>query len=276
MSRTPFDENLDYCFAAAPHFADEVRAAARALADKTGVASHDALVVLGSGLKNALDDMGELVCELTFADIPGVMTPTAEGHGAAVYSRKVADKNVLVFTGRSHLYEGLTPTQICMGVRVAAAAGVTSALLTNAGGCLRDWELGDVMAIADHMNFASASPFVGGAFTDISHVWDASLTSEFAEKGIAQRTGVYTILRGPEYQTMAESRFLQMAGVDMVGMSTVLEAIALHQLGVRVAGLSVTSDLSFSDAPCEHEQVMAAVASAAPKVRAALELMLNS
>ena len=291
----------------------------------TGVDSHAVLVTLGSGLREVSLDQDawtargwRLRARLPLSDLPGVPVPTAEGHGreilsftvpAAVVFRGedgvsargegafVGEVPVLVATGRSHLYEGLAPTQIVQLSRIAAAAGVEFALLTNAGGCLYRpggentasgvcipdtaragatakedrWQLGDLMVIDDHVNLSGASPFTGPVFVDIWQIWDRELSAVLS--GIAPRRGVYALLRGPEFQTAAETRALAGLGIDMVGMSTVLEAIALHQLGVRVCGLSVTSDFSFSSAPTTHQAVLKAVRDAFPQIRCAVEVL---
>lgn len=291
----------------------------------TGVDSHAVLVTLGSGLREVSLDQDawtargwRLRARLALSDLPGVPVPTAEGHGGEILSFTVpaavvfrgedgvsargegafvGEVPVLVATGRSHLYEGLAPTQIVQLSRIAAAAGVEFALLTNAGGCLYRpggentasgvcipdtaragatakedrWQLGDLMVIDDHVNLSGASPFTGPVFVDIWQIWDRELSAVLS--GIAPRRGVYALLRGPEFQTAAETRALAGLGIDMVGMSTVLEAIALHQLGVRVCGLSVTSDFSFSSAPTTHQAVLKAVRGAFPQIRCAVEAL---
>ena len=291
----------------------------------TGVDSHAVLVTLGSGLREVSLDQDawtargwRLRARLPLSDLPGVPVPTAEGHGGEILSFTVpaavvfrgedgvsargegafvGEVPVLVATGRSHLYEGLAPTQIVQLSRIAAAAGVEFALLTNAGGCLYRpggentacgvcipdtaragatakedrWQLGDLMVIDDHVNLSGASPFTGPVFVDIWQIWDRELSAILS--GIAPRRGVYAMLRGPEFQTAAETRALAGLGIDMVGMSTVLEAIALHQLGVRVCGLSVTSDFSFSSAPTTHQAVLKAVRGAFPQIRCAVEAL---
>ena len=291
----------------------------------TGVDSHAVLVTLGSGLREVSLDQDawtargwRLRARLPLSDLPGVPVPTAEGHGGEILSFTVpaavvfrgedgvsargegafvGEVPVLVATGRSHLYEGLAPTQIVQLSRIAAAAGVEFALLTNAGGCLYRpggentasgvcipdtaragatakedrWQLGDLMVIDDHVNLSGASPFTGPVFVDIWQIWDRELSAVLS--GIAPRRGVYALLRGPEFQTAAETRALAGLGIDMVGMSTVLEAIALHQLGVRVCGLSVTSDFSFSSAPTTHQAVLKAVRDAFPQIRCAVEAL---
>lgn len=291
----------------------------------TGVDSHAVLVTLGSGLREVSLDQDawtargwRLRARLALSDLPGVPVPTAEGHGGEILSFTVpaavvfrgedgvsargegafvGEVPVLVATGRSHLYEGLAPTQIVQLSRIAAAAGVEFALLTNAGGCLYRpggentvsgvcipdtaragatakedrWQLGDLMVIDDHVNLSGASPFTGPVFVDIWQIWDRELSAVLS--GIAPRRGVYAMLRGPEFQTAAETRALAGLGIDMVGMSTVLEAMALHQLGVRVCGLSVTSDFSFSSAPTTHQAVLKAVRDAFPQIRCAVEAL---
>ena len=177
-------------------------------------------------------------------------------------------------TGRTHLYEGLGARPVTALSRASVAAGISRAVLTNANGCLKPWNLGDVMAITDHVNLSGASPFDGPLFLDVSAVWDAQMTG--ALRGVCQREGTYAILRGTEYQTMAETRILAGLGVDCVGMSTVMEAITLHALGVRVAGMSVVSDLSFADAPTDPSAVVEAASAARQTVVAGIEAALGT
>lgn len=241
--------------------------AAAVIAEVSGVARHDLFVMCGSGLAHCLDEF-ECVASIPIAQL-GVPVPAAEGHGGEVKSLVVELEDgrtvhVLVATGRIHLYEGYDPRDVVQLSRVAAMTGVRAAVLTNASGCLRQWNLGDVVAITDHINLSGRSPFTGPVFTDIARVWDGELIEACTD---AQRRGVYAICSGPEFQTLAESRMMRDAfGVDIVGMSTIMEAIALHQMEVRVAGLSVVADLSFAETPCVHEQVLRAVEGANPTV----------
>ncbi len=246
---------------------------ARAIAHLSGVEHHDAVVVLGSGLAGALDGAwGEPRARFRLSDIPGVLEPRADGHIDEVRSYAVSGQWVLVALGRTHLYEGVSASRVTSFVRAAAASGATRAILCNANGCLRDWSLGDVVAIEDHLNFSGSSPFDGTVFLDPSGTWDAGLTAALA--GVCERRGVYAILRGPEYQTRAETRWLASTGADVVGMSTVMEALTLHALGVRVAGMSVVSDLSFAEAPTDPSAVVEAAARAGDTVRRGIEAAL--
>ena len=257
---------------------------AHQIARRTGAPYHDLLVVLGSGAADALAAWGEPEASLPLSDLPGVLAPVAPGHDDRLDSYVVGrdqeaseqegggERRVLVARGRSHLYEGHGPGPVVALARIAAAAGVRGAVLVNAGGCLRSWRIGEVMAITDHLNLTGSSPFDGPVFTDVRCVWDDELADILG--GVSERSGVYAALRGPEYQTMAETRMLESIGADCVGMSTVLEAIALHQLGVRVAGMSIVSDLSFAQVPTEPDEVVRLAAAAHTTIAAGIEAVL--
>ncbi|MDO4244219.1 MAG: purine-nucleoside phosphorylase [Actinomyces sp.] len=248
--------------------------AAHQIARRTGVERHDLLVILGSGAQAALETWGEPTARLPLSDLPGVPAPVAPGHLDRLASFHRRGRRVLVAHGRTHLYEGRGPAPVVALGRAAAATGVRAAVLVNANGCLRDWRIGEVMTITDHINLSGASPFDGTVFVDLRGTWDAELAGVLAPR--TPRHGTYAMVRGPEYQTMAETRLLAGLGADCVGMSTVLEAIALHQLGVRVGGLSVVSDLSLSDEPTDPEEVIRLAAAANPVLAAAVEAVLDT
>lgn len=240
----------------------------------------DALVVLGSGLAAALDEAPGWpapASTMRQSDLPGVLAPVGDGHvdELRLYAlpRGEGVVRVAVALGRTHLFEGHGPRPVTALARAAFAAGARTAVLTNANGCLRDWELGDVMAISDHVNLTGTSPFDGTVFLDTSACWDPGLTAHLGT--VCQRSGTYAILRGPEYQTRAETRMLAAAGVDCVGMSTVLEALMLHALGVRVCGMSVVSDLSFAAAPTDPSAVLDVAAKSKATVLAGLDAVLG-
>ena len=257
---------------------------AHQIARRTGVPRHDLLVVLGSGTADALAAWGEPAVSLRLSDLPGVLAPVAPGHEDRLDSYVVArgrrisgqedgeEQRVLVARGRTHLYEGHGPAPVVALARIAAAAGVRGAVLVNAGGCLRSWRIGEVMTITDHLNLTGSSPFDGPVFTDVRGVWDDELTDILS--GFTDKAGVYAALRGPEYQTMAEARMLESVGADCVGMSTVLEAVALNQLGVRVAGMSIVSDLSFAQTPTEPDEVVRLAAGAHTTIAAGIDAVL--
>ncbi len=244
--------------------------------------SVDALVVLGSGLAGVLADtheFGEPVGEIALSELVGVLAPVADGHEDVLRIHRVplsggGSATVAFALGRTHLYEGLGPDPVTALPRAAVAAGVKVAVLCNANGCLRDWHLGEVMTITDHANYTAISPFRGTVFLDTTRLWDPALADAMAS--VTQREGTYAILRGPEYQTPLETRTLAAAGVDAVGMSTVMEALMLYALGVKVAGLSVVSDLSFSEVTLEAEAVVETARKAEGTVRRAILSVLNA
>lgn len=250
----------------------------------------DALVVLGSGIAESLKQsfFGNPFSSFSLSSIPGVLTPVADGHldefqlyripkEKLVGSQRKLERSekslnlspnsdisttlsasstyitVGVCLGRTHLYEGHGPDPVVLLAKAAAKAGVKVAILCNANGCIRPWRLGDVMTITDHLNFSGVSPFSGTVFLDVSKTWDPQIAE--SAKEVCERSGTYALLRGPEYQTQAESRWIINSGADCVGMSTVLEALTIHALGVRVCGLSVVSDISFSAAPTDASTV---------------------
>lgn len=221
---------------------DVAREAARALADRTGVARHDAVVVLGSGWSGAADALGETVAELAAADLPGFLPPVAPGHAGRLRSTRLGGLALLVVLGRTHLYEGHGPAPVVHAVRTAAAAGCRTAVLTNASGAIRqDWPPGTGVVLRDHLDLAAASPLTGPRFVDLTDAYAPRLRRLAAEADADLVEGVYAILRGPHFETVAEARMLRTLGADLIGMSTVPEVIAARELGLDVLGLSVVT-----------------------------------
>jgi purine-nucleoside phosphorylase len=239
----------------------DATAAARVLADATGVPAHDVAVVLGSGWRPAADLLGAPSRELAMADLPGFVRPAVEGHGGTVRSVPVAGRNVLVLLGRTHLYEGHGVAAVAHGVRTAAAAGCRTVVLTNAAGGIREgMAVGDPVLIADHLNLTGVSPLAGPAFTDLTDLYSPRLRARAREIDPTLAEGVYAGLSGPHFETPAEIRMLRGLGADLVGMSTVLEAIAARAAGVEVFGLSLVTNLAagLTGAPLDHQEVLAA------------------
>jgi purine-nucleoside phosphorylase len=243
--------------------------AARALAAATGVAHHDVAVVLGSGWVPAADALGTPDAELAVTDLPGFAAPTAAGHAGRVRSVTVAGRRVLVLLGRTHLYEGRGVGAVAHGVRVAAAAGCRTVVLTNAAGGLRPgMEVGQAVLIADHLNLTARSPLVGPRFVDLTDLYSARLRKLVIDADPTVTEGVYAALPGPHYETPAEIRMLRTLGADLVGMSTALEAIAAREAGMEILGISLVTNLAagISDEPIDHAEVLAAGRAAATRV----------
>jgi purine-nucleoside phosphorylase len=250
----------------------DAAAAARALAEATGVATHDVAVVLGSGWRPAADVIsaaGEQVAEVPMAGLPGFLAPTVTGHGGTIRSVRVGERNALILLGRTHGYEGHGEARVVHGVRTAVAAGCRTVMLTNAAGCLMTGvPVGQPVLISDHLNLTGKSPLVGARFVDLTDLYSTRLR-EIA-RGIDPELpdGVYAGLNGPHFETPAEIRMLRTMGADLVGMSTVLEAIAARAEGAEVFGLSLVTNLAvgMTDEPLDHLDVLAAGEAAASRM----------
>jgi purine-nucleoside phosphorylase len=243
--------------------------AAAALATRTGADRHDVAVVLGSGWRPAADALGDPTAELPMAELPGFAQPTAIGHAGTVRSVPVGKHRVLVLLGRTHLYEGHGPAAVAHAVRTAAAAGCRLAVLTNAAGGIRDGlSVGQPVLISDHLNLTASSPLVGARFTDLTDLYSARLRTLAREIDGSLVDGVYAGLPGPHFETPAEIRMLRTLGADLVGMSTVLEAIAARAAGMEVFGLSLVTNLAagLSGQPLSHQEVIEAGNAAAGRM----------
>ncbi len=248
-------------------------AAAAQLADRTGVATHDVALVLGSGWVPAVDALGAPAAELAVTDLPGFTAPAVAGHAGRIRSIQVGGKRVLAFLGRTHFYEGRGVPAVVHGVRVAAAAGCGVVVLTNACGGLRDGlSVGQPVLISDSINFTFASPLVGPRFVDLTDLYSRRLRALMRDIDPSLEEGVYAQMPGPMYETPAEIRMLGRLGADLVGMSTGLEAIAAHAEGVEVLGLSLVTNLAagITGEPLNHEEVLEAGRAAAARMGALL------
>ncbi|HEV7203992.1 MAG TPA: purine-nucleoside phosphorylase [Jatrophihabitans sp.] len=251
-----------------PNPTADATAAAAALAERSGVDRHDIAIVLGSGWVPAIDVLGTAVADLPVTDLPGFLPPAVEGHAGRIRSLEVSGRRVLAFLGRTHLYEGRGVEPVVHGVRVAAAAGCKVVVLTNACGGLRPGlSVGDPVLISDHLNLTWRSPLVGPRFVDLSDVYSARLRALVREIDPSIAEGVYAQFPGPQYETPAEVRMAGVLGAHLVGMSTVLEAIAAHAEGCEVLGLSLVTNLAagLGDA-LDHEEVLAVGKAAATRM----------
>ena len=245
--------------------------AARAAEELTAVLGgpHDVAVVMGSGWAPAADAFGAAAGSVAIGELPGFAAPTAVGHGGEVRSVEVGGRRVLLFLGRTHLYEGRGVEPVVHGVRTAAAAGVTTVVLTNAaGGLAPEHRVGQAVVIADHLNLTARSPLVGANFVDLTDLYSARLRKLAAELDPSLTEGVYAALPGPHYETPAEIRMLRTLGADLVGMSTALEAIAARAAGLEVFGLSMVTNAAagITGGKLNHEEVLAAGKAAAGRL----------
>jgi purine-nucleoside phosphorylase len=264
-------------------------AAADEIARRTGKTRHDAAVVLGSGWQDAVDGLGPPDALMSAAELPGLAPSTVPGHTGSVRSVRVGGCEVLVLVGRVHLYEGHEPAAVVHAVRAAVLAGAATVVLTNAaGGIDPGLRPGQAVLLRDHLNLMAASPLAGpppppgrpGRFVDLSDLYPAALRAlaleVAADVGLDVREGVYAGLRGPHYETPAEIVMLRRSGADLVGMSTVLEAIAARHLGARVLGVSIVTNAAagVTGEALDHADVLATGAAAAPRLGALLHGIL--
>jgi purine-nucleoside phosphorylase len=260
-------------------------ASATALAELTGTTRHDAAVVLGSGWLPAADALGPPDAEIALADLGGFAPTTVPGHIPVVRSVTVGSLRVLVFLGRTHLYEGHPVASVVHGVRTAVAAGCRVIVLTNASGGIRaGLRPGQSVLIRDQLNLTARSPLAGppppdgypSRFTDLSDLYAARLRAiaRAADPELAE--GVYAALPGPHYESPAEILMLRTCGADLVGMSTALEAIAARHLGAEVLGISLVTNIAagLSDQPLNHVDVLATGQAAAARMGGLLARIL--
>ncbi|RZQ62782.1 purine-nucleoside phosphorylase [Amycolatopsis suaedae] len=252
--------------------------AAKVIAERTGVDKHDIAVVLGSGWRPAADVIGEPAAEIPLADLPGFAAPSAVGHGGTVRSVEVGGKRALILLGRTHLYENKGIAPVVHNVRTAAAAGARTVLLTNAAGGLRDgFTVGQPVLISDHLNMTATSPITGANFVDLVDLYSDRLRGIAREIEPDLAEGVYAGLPGPHFETPAEIRMLRTLGADLVGMSTVLEAIAARAAGLEVFGLSLVTNLAagITGEPLNHEEVLEAGRAAAVRMGTLLRELVS-
>lgn len=249
--------------------ADEAHRAAAAVAERTGVRTHDVAVVLGSGWAAGAETLGTPTATVPMSELPGFTPPTAQGHSGRLLSLTVGTSRVLVLIGRIHAYEGHDLRHVVHPVRTAAAAGVRTVVLTNAAGGLRDdYAVGEPVLISDHLNLTGRSPLVGAQFVDLVDAYSPRLRALARGIDPTLPEGVYAGLPGPHYETPAEIRMLRTLGADLVGMSTVHETIAARAAGVEVLGLSLVTNMAAGMAakPIAHAEVLEAGAQSATRI----------
>ena len=253
-------------------------AAAQEIITRTGVASHDVALVMGSGWVSAVDALGTPAYECNAEELTGFLPPTVEGHSGKVRSYVIeADgKKVraLVFLGRTHLYEGKGVEPVVHSVRAAVKAGCKIIILTNAcGGINTKFSVGQPVLIRDHISLTAVSPLSGATFVDLTDLYSKRIREIVKREDSTLDEGVYVHWRGPTYETPAEIHMMRTMGGDLVGMSTVPEAIAAHALGAEILGISLVTNAAagVTGEKLNHEEVIAAGKAAADRMGALLK-----
>jgi purine-nucleoside phosphorylase len=234
-------------------------------------------IVLGSGLGAVADAVTEPGI-VPYTDIPHFPQSTVEGHSGRIVAGDLGGVAVIVMQGRVHFYEGYSPAQVTFPMRVLGALGVRTVILTNAAGGIQDgYQIGQLVALSDHINYMGWNPLTGpneprfasipGAglrFFDMTEAYSKrlrALASEAAaQEGIDLVEGVYLATPGPSFETPAEIRAFRTLGATLVGMSTVPETIVARHMGIEVLGISCVTNLAagLGAAKLSHTEVFEA------------------
>jgi xanthosine phosphorylase len=245
-------------------------------------------VILGSGL-GGLAAAIEGATTIDYAELPGFPRSSVEGHAGRLVLGTLAGVAVACLQGRVHLYEGVPEGDVNVLPRTLKALGCDLLILTNAAGSLRpDLVPGSVVLIEDHINLLGRNPLIGAndpavgpRFPDLSEVYDGALRRRLqavaARLGIALPGGIYLATLGPSFETPAEIRAFRILGADLVGMSTVPEAISARHCGLKVLGLSIVTNLAagLAEHPLSHEETLTQAAGAALTVERLLHGLLE-
>jgi purine-nucleoside phosphorylase len=272
--------SLDLLFERAQEAADVIRQA-------IGTPPRTA-VVLGSGLGSLAERLTDRVV-VPYAEIPHFPRPTIAGHAGNLVSGTVGGARLTILQGRSHYYEGHSLETVTFPTRVLQALGVRVLILTAATGGIRD-DLGpgDFVCVSDHLNLIGFNPLrgpnddrLGTRFPDMTEVYSSRLRAfardEASALGIPLTQGVYACLSGPSYETPAEIRMLRTLGADVVGMSTVPEAIVARHAGIETLAFALVTNAAagVSGAPVSHDEVLEASRNATPRLWALIERVVQ-
>ena len=245
-------------------------------------------LILGSGLGGIAAAIAD-VTAIEYVALPGFPAPSVEGHAGRLLLGRWGDMNVACLQGRVHLYEGLSAAAVNALPRTLKALGCEILVLTNAAGSLRpEIEPGAIALIDDHINLLGQNPLVGPndataglRFPDMSEVYDLQLRARAravaARLHLPLRSGVYLATLGPSFETPAEIRAFRALGADLVGMSTVPEAISARHCGLKVVGFSIVTNRAagLGDEILSHEQTLAVAAQVADRLQCLLEDLLK-
>ncbi len=239
-------------------------------------------IILGTGLGD-LAKIVETEVEIPYELIPNFPVSTVAGHAGKLIFGKLNGKQVMMMSGRFHYYEGYSMEEITFPIRVMRELGVETLIVSNAAGGMNPiYRIGDIVLITDHINLFPEHPLrgpnddrLGPRFPDMSEPYSRRLLQLAKDIAVSQnieiQTGVYTGIQGPTFETSAEYRWLHTIGGDLVGMSTVPEAIVAIHCGIRVFGASIVTDIGINDGPLiplSLEDVLAAANEAAPRLAA--------
>ena len=262
--------------AAATLFSDRPAAALASLRAR-GVGEVDLALVLGTGLGGLAEAVEEAVV-IPYAELPGFPQPGVGGHAGRLVVGRLAGRRVALMQGRAHYYERGDAAAMGEPIKCLAGLGARAIVLTNASGSLRaDWRPGTLAILADHLNLAGANPLFGdpsdARFVTMTDAYDPALRAALRRAGEslggAPPEAVYAWFSGPSFETPAEIRMARALGADLVGMSSVPETLLARRFGLRVAGVSLVTNLGagLEAAAPTHRETQAAAAAAAPRLQ---------
>ena len=246
-------------------------------------------IVLGSGLGQFIGEI-KVEKEVSYEKIPNFPVSTVKGHKSKLIFGQLGGKSVMAMAGRFHYYEGYSAEEVVYPIRVMKMLGVNTLLLSNAAGAVNpDYKVGDIMIIKDHISFFTPNPLIGPnmdefgpRFPDMSEPYNKRLIQAVREiavqKKIDIKEGVYVAVTGPTFETHAEYRLIKVAGGDVVGMSTVQEAIVANHMSMQVFAMSVVTDLGIREEHniITHEEVLHAAREAEPRLAAIFKELVAS
>lgn len=244
-------------------------------------------IILGTGLGRLAESIDKSLC-IPYREIPNFPVSTVEGHSGQLIFGRLGDKDIMAMEGRFHYYEGYSMKEVTFPIRVMYELGIKTLFVSNAaGGTNKDFQIGDLMIITDHINFMPENPLhgpnipTGPRFPDMGEAYDKELIkladTIASEHGINVRHGVYLATQGPTYETPSEYRMFALWGADAVGMSTVPEVIVAHHCGIRCFGVSIITDLGVTEHPVTitHEDVQKAANEAQPLMATIMAEMIK-
>lgn len=268
-------------------YLEKIQETAGFIKEKVGKMPETA-VILGTGLGDLVNHI-EISAELDYHNIPNFPVSTVEGHSGKLIFGNLGGKYIMAMQGRFHYYEGYDMKQVTFPVRVMKALGVETLFVSNAaGGMNKEFKVGDVMIITDHINLFPENPLRGHNFDELGPRFPAmteaynnaliNMADDIArEQDIRLMHGVYVGTPGPTFETPAEYEYFRVIGGDAVGMSTVPEVIVANHAGMRVFGVSVITDLGGKDIKevPTHEEVQKAAVKAQPVMTTIIKEMLT-
>jgi len=240
---------------------DQANEAADFLRERTSGQTPKLAIVLGSGLGAVAEAVASPVF-IPYAQIPHFPQSTVEGHSGRIVSGLLNNVPVVVMQGRVHYYEGYSPAQVTFPMRVLGQLGIETAILTNAaGGINPNYQIGDLVLLADHINMLGFNPLIGPneprfgrnpqtglRFFDMTQAYSVDLRAKAQAaaraEGFVMHEGVYLATPGPSFETPAEIKAFRTLGADLVGMSTVPETIVARHMGIQVLGISCVTNLA--------------------------------